>query len=89
MLITPEIADYLAEWRPFSIEISLYGITKETYERVTRTPGSYEKCMRGIHLIRQRGLPLKLKTMAITLNKHEIWEMKRICRRKTWARIQI
>ncbi len=76
MLITPEIADYLAEWRPFSIEISLYGITKETYERVTKTPGSYEKCMRGILLLRKRRLPLKLKTMAITLNKHEIGEMK-------------
>jgi len=82
MLITPEIADYLAEWRPFSIEISLYGATKETYERVTRTPGSYEKCMRGIHLIRKRGLPLKLKTMVITLNKHEIWEMKQLVEEK-------
>ena len=77
MLITPQIADYLAEWRPFSIEISLYGMTRETYEKVTRTPGSYDQCTRGIHLIRQRGLPLKIKTVAITLNKHEIGEMKR------------
>jgi len=29
-LITPEIADYLAEWRPFSIEVTLYGRTRET-----------------------------------------------------------
>jgi len=82
LLITPKIADYLVEWRPFSVEISLYGITKETYERVTRTPGSYEKCMRGIHLIRERGLPLRLKTMAITLNKHEIWGMKQFVEEK-------
>ena len=77
MLITPEIADYLAEWRPFSIEISIYGATKDTYERVTRTRGSYEKCMRGIRLLPQRGLPLKLKTMVLTVNKHELWDMKR------------
>jgi radical SAM protein with 4Fe4S-binding SPASM domain len=82
VLITPKIADYLAEWRPFSIEISLYGITKDTYERVTRTPGSYEKCLRGIYLLRKRGLPLMLKTMAITLNKHEIWEMKQFVEEK-------
>ncbi|NIO49814.1 MAG: hypothetical protein GTN73_10330 [Candidatus Aminicenantes bacterium] len=25
----------------------------------------------------ERGLPLKLKTMALTINKHEIWQMKR------------
>jgi radical SAM protein with 4Fe4S-binding SPASM domain len=76
-LITPEVADHLVEWRPFSIEITLYGRTKETYERITRIPGSFEKCMQGIHLLRERGLPLQLKTMVITLNKHEIWEIKR------------
>jgi radical SAM protein with 4Fe4S-binding SPASM domain len=32
--------------------------------------------MNGIHLLVERGLPLKLKTMAITINKHEIGEMK-------------
>jgi radical SAM protein with 4Fe4S-binding SPASM domain len=77
ILLNPEIADYLAEWRPFSIEITLYGRTKETYERITGIPGSYEKCMKGIHLLLERGLPLKLKTMVITINKHEIWDMKR------------
>lgn len=77
-LITKEVADYLSEWRPFSIEITLYGLTKLTYERITRIPGSYERCMQGIHLLIERGLPLKLKTMAITINKHEIGEMKRL-----------
>jgi MoaA/NifB/PqqE/SkfB family radical SAM enzyme len=76
VLITPEIADYLVEWRPFAIEISLYGRTRETYERVTGVPGSYDRCMRGINFLIERKLPLKLKTMAITLNKHELWDMK-------------
>jgi radical SAM protein with 4Fe4S-binding SPASM domain len=76
-LITPEIADYLAEWRPFNIEITLYGHTKETYERLTGKPGSYERCLRGIRLLQERNLPLKLKTVAVTLNKHEIQDMRR------------
>ncbi|HEY7169095.1 MAG TPA: radical SAM protein, partial [Candidatus Binatia bacterium] len=50
-MITPAIADHLAEWRPFAIEITLYGRSKETYERVTGIPGSYERCRRGIDLI--------------------------------------
>jgi radical SAM protein with 4Fe4S-binding SPASM domain len=33
--------------------------------------------MRGIRLLLDRGLPLKLKTMALSVNKHEVWEMKR------------
>ena len=31
-LITPRIADYLADWRPLKVEITLYGRTQETYE---------------------------------------------------------
>jgi radical SAM protein with 4Fe4S-binding SPASM domain len=76
-LITEKAADRLAEWRPFAIEITLYGRTRETYERITRAPGSYDRCMRGIHLLLERRLPLRLKTMALSANKHEIWEMKR------------
>ena len=76
-LITEKIADKLVEQRPFKIEITLYGRTKETYERLTGIPGSYEKCLRGIQLLRERGLPLMLKTVALTINKHEIWEMRR------------
>ena len=74
--ITPRIADYLAEWRPFSIEITLYGATKETYEKVTGVHGSYERCMRGIELLLDRRLPLKLKSTIITLNKDEVWDLK-------------
>src|SRR5438132_5622203 len=53
-MVTERIADYLAEWRPFAIEITLYGLTKETYERLTGIPGSFEKCMRGIRLLAER-----------------------------------
>jgi radical SAM protein with 4Fe4S-binding SPASM domain len=76
-LITPEIADYLTRWRPFNIEITLYGATCETYERLTGVRGSYERCMRGITLLRERGLPLKLKSVALTVNKHELPQMQR------------
>jgi len=75
-LITPRIADYLAEWPPFKVEITLYGATQETYERVTGIPGSYTHCMRGIELLLERGLPLKLKTMLMTLNQHELQAMR-------------
>ena len=76
-LITPRVADHLAAWRPFAIEITLYGRTRETYERLTGIPGSFDKCMRGIDLLLERGLPLALKTVAVSINKHEIWEMQR------------
>jgi radical SAM protein with 4Fe4S-binding SPASM domain len=77
-LITPAVADTLAEWRPFAIEITLYGATRETYEALTQIPGSYDRCIHGIQLLLDRGLPLKLKTVPTTVNRHEVYEMKRI-----------
>lgn len=77
-MITPRIADHLAQYKPFSIEITLYGATRETYETLTGIPGSFDRCMKGIRLLRERGLPLKLKTVPTTINQHEVYEMKRL-----------
>jgi radical SAM protein with 4Fe4S-binding SPASM domain len=70
-LLTPEIVDYLYEWPPAIIDITLYGITQQTYERVTGVPGSHQRCLRGIQLLHERGLTFGLKTMVMTLNRHE------------------
>ncbi len=75
-LITRGLADHLAEWRPFAIEVTLYGRTRLTYEMVTRAAGSYDNCIRGIELLVERGLPLRLKAMVTTQNRHELREMK-------------
>jgi radical SAM protein with 4Fe4S-binding SPASM domain len=75
-LINEKIADYLVEWPPFAIEITLYGRTRETYEALTMIPGSYDRCLRGIKLLKERNLPLKLKTVATSINKHEVLAMK-------------
>ena len=76
-LINEKIADYLVEWPPFAIEITLYGRTRETYEALTMIPGSYDRCLRGIRLLKERNLPLKLKTVATSINKHEVTSMRR------------
>jgi len=76
--VTERIADLFAAHRPHAIEVTLYGATKETYEKVTRVPGSYEKCLGGIRRLHARGLPLKLKTMALVANAHEVAAMRAI-----------
>jgi radical SAM protein with 4Fe4S-binding SPASM domain len=76
ILINEKIADYLKEYPPFAIEITLYGRTKETYESLTAMPGSFDRCIRGIRLLQERGLPLKLKTVGTTINRHEVIGMK-------------
>jgi radical SAM protein with 4Fe4S-binding SPASM domain len=75
-LVTPELADFLASQRPFSIEITLYGATPETCERVTGHPGSFAKCLRGIRYLQERQLPLKLKATVSTLNRDELQALR-------------
>ena len=77
-MINERIADYLVQYPPFAVEITLYGATRDTYEGLTQVPGSYDRCMRGIRLLLDRKLPLKLKTVPTTTNRHEIFEMKRL-----------
>src|SRR4029077_3929130 len=74
-LVNERIAEYLKECPPFAIEITLYGRTKETYEALTGIPGSYERRLRAVSLVRDRGLPLKLKTVPTTLSQHEVVAM--------------
>lgn len=75
-LITPQIADYLKEYPPFLIEITLNGITAETYEAITGITGSFKRCMNGIRLIKERNLPLVIKANGMTVNKNEILAIK-------------
>jgi radical SAM protein with 4Fe4S-binding SPASM domain len=77
-LLTPRIADFLAEWRPTTMEITLYGATQETYEQVTQVPGSYARCVRGIELALERGLSLNLKSLVVQANRHEIDAMQQM-----------
>lgn len=81
-LIDDDMADFLSAWWPFSVEITLYGATEQTYEAITRVRGSYKRCMNGIERLVKRSIPLKLKTMAMRENFKEIAIMKEIAKEK-------
>ena len=57
---------------PRDLEITIYGATKETYEAVTRQPGSYAAFKRGLQRLIDGGIRVKLKAMALKTNVHEM-----------------
>ena len=77
-LITPRVAEFLAAWTPFSVEVSLYGSTAATHDRVTTVTGSFEKTVRGVRSLMEVGLTPIMKTMVLKSNAHELWHMKRL-----------
>lgn len=78
-LLTEEVIEVLTEYPPFNVEITLYGMTEDVYESVTRTPGSFAKCMAGIKRLAEAKIPLQLKSIILSSNKHEIPLMKDFC----------
>ncbi len=75
-LLTEDIINCFRRWRPFNIEITLYGATESTYEKVTQRSKSFIQCLKGIELLLEANLPIRLKSIIMTLNKHEIRELK-------------
>jgi len=75
--VTDDLADFLVANPPFQIEVSCHGATPETFEKVTQVPGSFSRFQKGIHRILERGLPLKIKTSGMTLNREELPQIKR------------
>jgi radical SAM protein with 4Fe4S-binding SPASM domain len=82
-LITEEHIQLLKKYPPKDVEVTVYGVTKETYERVSRRPGSYAAFRRGLNLLLQNGVKIRLKAMALRSNVHELNEIAHFCRRKT------
>jgi radical SAM protein with 4Fe4S-binding SPASM domain len=74
-LLTPEIVELLQEWYPLYLDISLYGLSAEMYQQVTDNGGAFDSVMRGIELLQRAGVPFRLKTIAMTVTRHQVAAM--------------
>ena len=82
-LMREEHVRLFQKYQPRELEISVYGVTQETYERVTRITGSYAAFVRGLALLLESGIKVRLKAMTLRSNLHEMPEIARFCREKT------
>ena len=76
-LITEKTADRFAQFPPERIEISLHGMSRPIFEKITTGKGSFDRCLKAIDLLMERKIPLTLKTTAMTLNETEILAVKK------------
>lgn len=71
------------KYPPRDIEITVYGASRETYERVTRRPGSFAAFTDGLGRLLDSGVRVRLKAMAIRSNFHELPAIASFCRAHT------
>jgi radical SAM protein with 4Fe4S-binding SPASM domain len=77
-LITGKVIELFRHYPPLEVEISLYGATAGTYEKITGVSGSFEKCMSGIKRLLDSNIKVNLKTILMTMNSHELFAMQHI-----------
>lgn len=77
-LITDEILALFTDLPPQAVEITLYGATAGTYERIAGVTGSHERCLTGIQRLKDYGITVKLKTILMRLNRHEFFDMEKM-----------
>jgi radical SAM protein with 4Fe4S-binding SPASM domain len=82
-LINEEHLRLFKRYPPRDIEVSVYGVTQETYERVTQRPGSFTAFRRGLERLLECGLKVRLKAMALRSNVQELAGIARFCRERT------
>ena len=60
-LINEKWADFFGKEKPRRINITLYGADERAYEELCHYPGGFERTMRGIRLLKERGVDVKIK----------------------------
>lgn len=75
-LLDERTADLFAEYPPFGLEITLYGLSDDTYERTTGFPGRFTRVRRAVELAVGRRLRLTLKAVAMEPLVDEIPRMQ-------------
>lgn len=76
-LITAHLADLFSRIPPLQkIEVSVYGMKRESYEAATRVPGSFAAARQGINLLLEKKIPFIVKGALLPSNKDEIGEFE-------------
>ena len=82
-LVRDEHIELFRKYPPRDIEVTVYGASPETYERVTRRPGSFAAFSSGLNRLLESGVKVRLKAMALRSNFHELPAIAAFCRART------
>lgn len=80
-LIDEEMADFLAKDMPRRVNVTLYGASEEVYERLCGNGKAFEKAIRGIEWMLERGIPVKINITPTTINYPDLDDMLEICKK--------
>ncbi|MDD5597659.1 MAG: radical SAM protein [Victivallaceae bacterium] len=84
-LITLRLVELFAKMPPGEkIEITVYGMTKGSYDSAVRRQGAYEEAWQGINLLLANNIPFVVKGALLPSNKTELKEFEDFASTVTW-----
>lgn len=75
-LLTHEHVELFKDLPPLWLEVSLYGASRQTYQALTGSADAYDKVIRCLDALKAAGVRFKLKTVLLTLNRHDMPAME-------------
>ena len=82
-LVQEHHIELFKKYPPRDLEVTVYGATRETFEKVTRKAGSFDWFMRNLRHLQDAGVNVRLKAMALRSNVHEMEKIASFCRNYT------
>jgi organic radical activating enzyme len=79
-LITPEIGERLKNLNFLQVSLTVLGGNARTHDSLTGVKGSFEKTIRALKIMKEKGLDVVLSTTKLSDNQDEIPEMERLAK---------
>ena len=70
-LIDDAVADKIAKLNPYKVYISIYSSNAQIHDGITRVSGSFKKSVKGIKLLKERGVLVTISNTLLKQNIHD------------------
>ena len=71
-MIDENTMQWLREYAPARVNVTLYGSSRETYRRICGHADGYDRAMRAIHLLKDAGIPVVINASMIPENAADL-----------------
>ena len=82
-LITQKHIDLFKKLPPYAMEVTVYGITPEVYDKVVMKKGMFARMKQGLQLLADNHIPVRLKAMVMRSNLEDFKNISDFCREMT------
>lgn len=82
-LMTPDLLKLFKKYPPTATNVTLYGASSQTYERICGNPDWFQKTLNGLDMLSEVPTELEVRSTFIKDNRHELDELRTIANRYT------